>query len=388
MPGSVVRRLRAGLYIVWMLGGAAAWAAPQTPVLRLNDTGSTLCRSSEGRDKVDCRGSGQDGQYGRDARRGRAGDGAAGFAFTRVCHSGELAGAGNCPAMPVLGTGPNDWGCTKDKVTGLTWEIKTADEGLRDWRRRFRHLGTGAPDDDSAYLAAVNAAGLCGAQDWRLPVLTELQGIVHYGLAQPGPVLDAPWWPLTAADGHWTATHGQQPDAAWAVDFRDGSTRLTDARFGRAMAVRLVRGPLAVAPAERFQVQAQEVLDRFTGLVWRRCAEGQVPGEAGCEGRATRMNWRHALRQAQALSTASGQAWRLPNAKELESIVAHDATGVLIDLLAFPGTQPGRYWTATPWAYNPDPKRPQTWVMDFGEGWLWLAQEFHPLMLRLVRNAE
>jgi len=379
-------QLRAGLFGVWALGAVAAWAGPERAFLRLNDTGSTLCRSKSGHDKTDCSGTGQDGQYGRDARKPRAGNGAAGFSFTRVCHSGELAGQGSCPAEPLLGAGPNDWGCTKDKVTGLTWEIKTADDGLR-WRRRYRHLGTEQPDDDSVFLSAVNAMGLCGAQDWRLPSLTELQGIAHYGVAS-GPAVEAAWWPLTMAEDHWTTTHGPQPNAAWALDFGSGSSRLTDVRYGRAMPVRLVRGPRTVAPVDRFLVQPQEVLDRFTGLVWRRCAEGQLAAGAGCEGRASRLSWRDALRQAKDLSRATGQTWRLPNVKELESIVAHDIAGVLIDPEAFPGTQPGRFWTATPVAYIYFPSRARIWVMDFGEGLLWVERDFHPLMVRLVRSAD
>ena len=48
----------------------------------------------------------------------------------------------------------------------------------------------------SAFVAAVNAQGLCGANDWRMPTPQELQGIVHYGSYSP--VIDPGYFPNTS----------------------------------------------------------------------------------------------------------------------------------------------------------------------------------------------
>jgi hypothetical protein len=74
----------------------------------------------------------QSAAYGRDAafmagKLSKIGGGSAGFDFTKIANDGfEL------PSNATLGSGPKDWACTRDNVTGLLWEVKTADGGLRD----------------------------------------------------------------------------------------------------------------------------------------------------------------------------------------------------------------------------------------------------------------
>lgn len=94
------------------------------------------------------------------------------------------------------------WQCTRDAVTGLSWEVKTTDGGLRDRRWTYTPYD-GNPDTNGgypgyrdttsgqcireqmrdrscnteAYVEAVNAQGLCGHRDWRLPTYTELAAI-------------------------------------------------------------------------------------------------------------------------------------------------------------------------------------------------------------------
>ncbi|MGE3773678.1 MAG: DUF1566 domain-containing protein [Gammaproteobacteria bacterium] len=94
------------------------------------------------------------------------------------------------------------WQCTRDAATGLSWEVKTADGGLRDRRWTYtpydgnpatnggypgyrdtssgkcvRARMRGGSCNTEAYVEAVNAQGLCGHRDWRLPTYTELAGI-------------------------------------------------------------------------------------------------------------------------------------------------------------------------------------------------------------------
>jgi hypothetical protein len=86
----------------------------------------------------------------------------------------------------------------QDNVTGLIWEVKTNDSGLRDkdWTYSW-YNSTGINDggyagyadyadncysttrcDTEKYVADVNAATLCGNNDWRLPNSEELNTIV------------------------------------------------------------------------------------------------------------------------------------------------------------------------------------------------------------------
>ena len=247
------------------------------PAAGLNDSGQSLCYNGTNT-LVACDTAntgdaapypGQDGRYGRDAAATagaltKSGGGAAGFDFTRICNSGDAAGSGVCPAEPVLGPNPTNWGCTRDNTTGMTWEMKTDDGGLRDkeWTYAWYSTDTatnggdvgGAGSDTCGgtlsdyanqcntanYITAVNAApGLCGFTDWRLPSVRELQTLIHYGATNP--TIDTTYFPNTLASDFWSASsYGPSPANAWYVYFGDG---IVDA-FVKAdgFHVRLVRG--------------------------------------------------------------------------------------------------------------------------------------------------
>lgn len=95
--------------------------------------------------------------------------------------------------------------------------------------------------DTASLIEQVNQAGLCGYQDWRLPLREELLTLGDGQLVESGQVLDPAFFPLDRAGEYWTgSTFRLYPDAAWLVDSRNGldrAERKTEARF-----VRLVRG--------------------------------------------------------------------------------------------------------------------------------------------------
>lgn len=190
----------------------------------------------------------QDGMLGRDAdtASNSDADGKLGFSYTKIDANGA--------ALPASAT---SWSCVQDNVTGLIWEVKTNDGGLRDWAKTYTNYdsttalqinGTVAPlqsEIDAAtnsvgFKNAVNSAALCGASDWRLPTADELQSMMDYGVAAPGPTIDANWFPNTKGSVYWSATpYAVVPASAWLVDFRNGSVG-SDSRIG-AVYVRLVR---------------------------------------------------------------------------------------------------------------------------------------------------
>ena len=61
------------------------------------------------------------------------------------------------------------------------------------------------------------------------------------------------------------------------------------------------------------------VTDTRTGLMWKKCAEG-LSG-ATCIGTAQLYNWPGAFNQAESSTFAGHADWRLPNIKELSSLI-------------------------------------------------------------------
>ncbi|MDO4705709.1 MAG: DUF1566 domain-containing protein [Comamonadaceae bacterium] len=136
--------------------------------------------------------------------------------------------------------------CVKDNNTGLIWEGKLNQSGhLRHYENLYTNLGNDQPGDASAYVAAVNAQGLCGFSDWRLPTVRELQGLVDYGKPSPGPTIDTHWFPHTWASawnygGTWASDSAAGNSArAWGVNFGYGNAVGGGRDLRRA--VRLVR---------------------------------------------------------------------------------------------------------------------------------------------------
>jgi len=199
---------------------------------------------------------------GRDANTtlAKIGSGAAGFDFTKISNTGNALAAG-----AVLGTGANDWACTRDNVTGLVWEVKTsnpATPGLRDVANTYTwynpDVGSNGGDAGSTgnatscnstlaacntqdYVAAVNAANLCGRSDWRLPSYKDAFTIFNaQTLGASTPTSFDPTYFLARGAAMFTSnTLLQQPNVVFYVD----STGMSFAsKTSLARQVRVVAG--------------------------------------------------------------------------------------------------------------------------------------------------
>jgi len=87
----------------------------------------------------------------------------------------------------------------------------------------------------------------------------------------------------------------------------------------------------------------------------KRCPEGSVLSGRQCTGLPVSYSWQQALQHVEAMNRAVGFAshndWRLPNIKELLSIVELQCQGPSVNMEVFPFiTAGGIYWSATPFA--------------------------------------
>lgn len=93
------------------------------------------------------------------------------------------------------------------------------------------------------------------------------------------------------------------------------------------------------------------VTDSRTGLMWKKCVEG-VSGNNCESGSATDFIWQTALQQPDVINNGSGFAgyrdWRLPNIKELRSIVEEKCDGPAINLTRFPEPSSSAVWSGSP----------------------------------------
>ena len=134
------------------------------------------------------------------------------------------------------------------------------------------------------------------------------------------------------------------------------------------------------------------VLDTQTQLVWKRCSEGQRwdADDSTCSGRATGYTWPQALNNVQILNSGGGYAnysdWRLPNNKELESIVSLHCSAPAINLEVFPNTARSTfYWSSTPYLYASNNGR-SVWVYKFDRGTTSVVPKGAIEQVRLVRG--
>jgi hypothetical protein len=119
----------------------------------------------------------------------------------------------------------------------------------------------------------------------------------------------------------------------------------------------------ASTPASRFVVDAKKgtVLDKKTGLMWKRCVEGQ--GGSDCStGNTAYYPWEEAMQQADGSASAGYKDWRIPNHKELRSLVEVQCYGPAINAGVFPNTPSDSHWSGSPSGYD------AAWTVDFEEG--------------------
>lgn len=139
------------------------------------------------------------------------------------------------------------------------------------------------------------------------------------------------------------------------------------------------------------------VTDKTTGLMWKRCSEGETFADNGtpanylddrCTGGMVRLNWKDALKHAataNAGNTNGYNDWRLPNLRELKSMVEYRRQSPAANTEVFVAQADEPMWTSTPTNY-PDHASESTAIYFYNGDDIWVGRSAE-LPLRLVRSA-
>ncbi|MFO6446118.1 DUF1566 domain-containing protein [Erythrobacter sp. NE805] len=256
--------------------------------------------------------------------------------------SGEGQDAAHRGHDPVYVANGN--GTVSDEVTGLMWSQAPS-----------------SPMTFAETQAFARSSRLGGYSDWRVPTIRELYSLIDYRGSYSGdPATSRPYLDTTVfrfrygnGTGLGDAARGRRPidvqewsatryvgltmgrdETVFGVNFADGRIKgypvmdpANRMQSPNRLAVRLVRGRAYGINA--FIVGEQTISDRATGLMWQRRDDGRM------------RSWAEALAYCNGLTLGGAKDWRLPNAKELHSIVdytrspAIDPRFVLSDTAAY-----------------------------------------------------
>jgi hypothetical protein len=233
---------------------------------------------------------------------------------------------GNVPAYKENGDGT-----VTDLNTGLMWQ---SDPGEK---RMFPQAVAGALK-----------CRLAGYADWRLPTIKELYSLILFSGTDPDPqsrdaslqrpflntkyfkfrygnpsrgerIIDSQFATCTK----YVSTTMRGDETLFGVNFADGRIKgygLRSPRTGgsKTFHVLYVRGNPDYGKNDFKDNTDGTVSDRATGLIWMKVDSGTLKAGRRKDGK---MNWEEALAWAENLDYAGYTDWRLPNVKELQSIV-------------------------------------------------------------------
>ena len=237
-------------------------------------------------------------------------------------------------------------GIVAETATGLVFELRP---------------GTDLTFDEAACRCA--QLRTAGASDWRLASRFELDRLVDYVKKIPallGPAFDPTMFPDAPVGGYWTSTlyaspNPAQVDVPYFVALGDGTARGTSQTGAIRAAAWCVRGGNAPATPVRFALGTTTVTDTWTKLVWQRT----VPPEAQA------LDHDGAAAYCAALELDGAGGFRIPGAKELQTIVAAGRREPAIDQGLFPSTPSLLFHTNTRYSAQPDDT---WWFVEFTDG--------------------
>ena len=357
-----------------------AYAGQTQGVISLPQTGQTKCYDISGAE-INCAGTGQDGEL-------------------------QVGVEWPDPRFTVSGS------CVTDKLTGLMWaKDGNLPNGQRSWQGALN------------YVASKNSgSGLCGYKDWRLPNINELESLVNAGESNTATWLNSQGFMNVQSAPYWSSsTHYYHIYSAWYVwlwfgdveyTLKDSNLYVWPVRSGQGASgysdISITSNPVPLRganvgaaseqagfevddtnaneapaqlwktgqtymyvfgddgdlekgvawPAPRFIGHGDgTVTDNLTGLMWTRNAN--LPN-----GTRTRQG---ALDYVKTLSTGGRSDWRLPNRKELFSLIDRNKVDPALPKgHPFQNVQSDYYWSSTTDASSGD----DAWIVHMWDGFV------------------
>ncbi len=288
--------------------------------------------------------------------------------------SGQDADAADGAAMSYADNGD---GTVTDDVTGLTWQQVPSAEDMT-WQEAVDYA---------------NELELGGYDDWRMPSTKELYSIADF--SEGWPYLDTGYFSLasgeiTKDEQYWTSdyyvgtTVEGGEDAAFGVNAVTGHIKAYSAEATGPVGGKYIRAVRGDTYGENSFVDNADgtVTDEATGLMWAQSDDG------------VELDWADALAYANDSELGGYDDWRLPNVKELQSIVDYgrspsasdpDAVGAAIDdvFTSTPMTNEagdsdyGYYWTSTSANFTSGEPYYYAWYVAFGRAVNGEGLDFH-----------
>ena len=133
----------------------------------------------------------------------------------------------------------------------------------------------------------------------------------------------------------------------------------------------------ASTPASRYEIKGDEVRDKQSGLVWKRCSVGQHwKNDTGCTGVIRQMTWSDAMHLQ-----LSG--WTLPTKEELSTLIAATCKNPAINERIFPDMELTKLWY---WTRSEDGA--SAWYVAFGGGSVRSGGRTELNAVRMVRSGK
>lgn len=334
---------------------------------------------------------------------GSCGDGIRCAEGTEECDDGNTLPGDGCNAICLKDPGCGNETCNVNRPsfpvsgdqnlvrTGTTEPVVTDSSTGLEWQGCVAGLaGSSCTTGNAELMLWAEALQYCwnlswnGHGDWYLPDEFELHSIIDY--ATNTPAIDLSAFPNTPYEDeydrevpYWTSSFHPQPRNAMfgrngVVGFKYGElnygTTTHNQETGPPYHVRCVRrGSYTVS--QRFARYAGDepvAVDNATGLVWQGCVSGLSGDDCGT-GAMQDLTWAQASTYCDELSWAGLDIWRIPDAKELRSIVDNRQyydweVSPAIDNEVFPETPPWPIWTSTTTAGSPG----TMWFVHFSSG--------------------